>query len=359
MILALTAAMLFSTAVMTGCDEFSDHENSARGSAPAERGYFGQQLESDIAREVYDQLVERFVVERDDVGTFEITFPQPLLFEVTLPENWDNEIFQRIIDSDPAYSSHTDLISRATISAFSAFKKDHPEAYWAYWFSYTYAYQEEIENMTTYKGRFEGIELTVTETYGNAHGDRNMVSRNADSVAETIRSLAEDDSRYAIVKAIHDYICLNASYDTPASESSDPKYQYAGCAAPLFNGIGTMICEGYSRTFKLLCDKLDVPCLYIEGHVYMPEWKTWALHAWNYVQMEDGNWYAMDVTWDDQQQGIQYNYFLCGKKSEGFVYYFGDDHNPDGNVVEYNTAKGKAFYFTYPEISEYGYSKGE
>ena len=26
---------------------------------------------------------------------------------------------------------------------------------------------------------------------------------------------------------------------------------------------------------------------------------------WNYVQMEDGNWYAVDVTWDDQDISLR------------------------------------------------------
>ena len=36
------------------------------------------------------------------------------------------------------------------------------------------------------------------------------------------------------------------------------------------------------------------------------------LHAWNYVQMENGEWYAVDVTWNDREKTSDDEYFLVG-----------------------------------------------
>ena len=56
------------------------------------------------------------------------------------------------------------------------------------------------------------------------------------------------------------------------------------------------ICDAYADTVKVLCDELGIPCIIIGNKA----------HAWNLVQMEDGAWYAHDLTrvcrlgWDGQ-----------------------------------------------------------
>ena len=39
---------------------------------------------------------------------------------------------------------------------------------------------------------------------------------------------------------------------------------------------------------------------------------------WNMVQMENGQWYLVDATWDDQASGVYTTYFLAGSESAGF-----------------------------------------
>lgn len=46
------------------------------------------------------------------------------------------------------------------------------------------------------------------------------------------------------------------------------------------------VCEGFTQTFKLLCNELNIPCIIMGNHA----------HAWNLVQMEDGKWYRVDLT---------------------------------------------------------------
>ena len=66
---------------------------------------------------------------------------------------------------------------------------------------------------------------------------------------------------------------------------------------------------------------------------------------WNYVKMEDGIWYAMDVTWDDLDgkygREVKYDYFLRGSKS------FSEKHTPESDY--------KITHFEYPELSETDY----
>lgn len=74
-------------------------------------------------------------------------------------------------------------------------------------------------------------------------------------------------------------------------------------------------------------------------------------HAWNYVKMEDDNWYAVDTTWDDpiiigggSVFGVnKHKYFLKGSND------FFQTHVEDGDV------SGKGQVFEYPTISTTNY----
>ena len=51
------------------------------------------------------------------------------------------------------------------------------------------------------------------------------------------------------------------------------------------------VCDGIAQTTKALCDELGIPCLYVSAMSSVGEG-----HAWNFIQMEDGNWYSFDGT---------------------------------------------------------------
>ena len=137
-------------------------------------------------------------------------------------------------------------------------------------------------------------------------------------------------NRYEILKNIHDYISKFTYYDLNA------KFSSSALGALVEPGV---VCEGYSEAFKIICDRLDIPCVCVFGNLIEEDN---AGHMWNYVQMEDGKWYGMDVTWDDLDgaggKEIKYEYFLKGSKS------FYNKHFP---VTDY-----KITQLIYPEISE-------
>lgn len=107
-------------------------------------------------------------------------------------------------------------------------------------------------------------------------------------------------------KFCHDFIVKNVRYDRLTKVYS---HEVTG---PLCHGIG--VCEGMAKTFKLLCDALDVDCLVVTGVGVPPDeasGKKSERHAWNAVS--DGkNWYGVDVTFDASLTAggkIRYNYF--------------------------------------------------
>ena len=92
---------------------------------------------------------------------------------------------------------------------------------------------------------------------------------------------------------------------------------------------------------KILCDKENIPCILVVGNINL---ETNFAHMWNYVQMEDGQWYAVDCTWDDlddETNPVKYQYFLKGSES------FNSNHTPDNTYI--------TPAFTYPELSDTDY----
>lgn len=102
--------------------------------------------------------------------------------------------------------------------------------------------------------------------------------------------------RIAIVKALHDDLVKRVTYNRNVGE---------GCTTIFLKNQG--LCDGYSRSMYLMLNMLDIPCHIVVGHAKEP-------HAWNIVQLEHGEWYHVDATWDDpttedNSHKVIYNYF--------------------------------------------------
>ncbi|MCR5092605.1 MAG: zinc-ribbon domain-containing protein [Lachnospiraceae bacterium] len=61
------------------------------------------------------------------------------------------------------------------------------------------------------------------------------------------------------------------------------------------------VCDGYAYAFASLCKEAGIPCYVIIGQVENNQ-REGIHHAWNTVQLEDGNWYEIDVTWNDAKE---------------------------------------------------------
>lgn len=88
---------------------------------------------------------------------------------------------------------------------------------------------------------------------------------------------------------IHDYLAKKVKYVSDGSFS-----QYTIVGALLKNKA---VCDGYAKAFKLLCDKVEIPCILIHGEADNGAIDSGNGHAWNIVKL--GKKHAhVDVTWD-------------------------------------------------------------
>lgn len=148
---------------------------------------------------------------------------------------------------------------------------------------------------------------------------------------------------YGIVEYFDQWICENNYYNDlgvtgGASLDSRIREIYYYCHSSygiLLKGSG--VCESYALAMTRLLDTIGIPNMYATGAV------PGGGHAWNYIQMPDGNWYLHDSTWnDDEKSGISTkNYLLCA--DDGY-------HFPMGNRY---AVYSDIFNFVIPASSRY------
>ena len=133
------------------------------------------------------------------------------------------------------------------------------------------------------------------------------VIQNARAVVEQNRGLSDFDK----LAAYRDYICDQVSYNYAAAGSG--KYSYGNPWQLIYvfdnNPDTNVVCEGYAKAFKYLCDQTDfsnrVECYIVSG-------RTPESHMWNLVRI-NGLSYLVDVTNSDTGNVGQYGgLFLAG-----------------------------------------------
>ncbi|MBQ2306636.1 MAG: hypothetical protein II184_03885 [Clostridia bacterium] len=93
------------------------------------------------------------------------------------------------------------------------------------------------------------------------------------------------------IRAAHDWIALTYQYDTTLKSRH--------LSSMLATGAG--VCQSYAELFLVCMGELGVPCEMVTGTAKGES------HAWNAVQLE-GEWYYVDVTWDDPLIGGHSDY---------------------------------------------------
>ncbi len=126
------------------------------------------------------------------------------------------------------------------------------------------------------------------------------------------------------IKAVHDYIINNSSYDKERSDNQIAEYDSDTAYGNLIQGYG--ICGGYTDSMKIFLDRLGLPNYKIASEN----------HVWNLVYINDG-WYHLDLTWDDPvvtngKDILEYNFFLI--TTEELEKQETNQHSFDGNVYQ-------------------------
>ena len=303
----------------------------------------------DNEKKLYDGLYNTFVVgKKNYTEVVHVDINPAIPFDVVYSDA-ENDVL-----------SIDDLgdVEDAILSAAAAFFYDCPEAFWIRGFNYIVD-ADLTTGKDIGKGYVDWVEFTFDHaSYPNAYGDLSSFETGLASAVASIRNSRVNESVYETVKAIHDYIIYNASYNYDALSGSTYTYGYAYSAAPLFVSRlkGKFVCEGYSKAMKILCNEFDINCALVSGEGKTSD-TSGGPHMWCYVQIGD-NWYASDTTWDDGYGYMDgtpcpmYTYFLVGSSTTvRDNKTFAQTHINDGQVMTTPTK----FSLVFPPLSESSY----
>lgn len=146
----------------------------------------------------------------------------------------------------------------------------------------------------------------------------NQVVANAQAIVDKHK----DESDYEKLISYREEICSLTAYNTTAAREETP-YGNPWQLIYVFDGDPqtNVVCEGYAKAFKYLCDLSDfdgtVVCRTVTGKMGAGG------HMWNVVQMGDGKNYLVDVTnCDSGTIGADDKLFLTGAapSEEGRTY---------------------------------------
>jgi transglutaminase-like putative cysteine protease len=105
---------------------------------------------------------------------------------------------------------------------------------------------------------------------------------------------------------IHDWLVNNNRYNTPNTEAPESHMAYGALVT------GKPVCQSYAEAAMLLCKAAGIPAVYVSGTGTNSDGVAGS-HGWNCVQIQ-GEWYNLDVTWDDPtstdgKDYLKYDYF--------------------------------------------------
>ena len=288
---------------------------------------YGGQLSGE-ARNVYDAMKGAYVDARvavSDDSKLVITFAE-----------------QFPIANATELAKAQESVRRIMQSAFDAFMYDYPEVFWmdAPMFLYNFS-------SMNYPSVVTGITLSPRMIYTGAGMEVAAFDQAVKAAYQAAIQGRDVSTASGKVKAIHDYLCNLLIYDEGTTALAKA---YAHSAAGVFlSPTKRVVCEGYAKAFKLLCQEAGLESALVVGN-------AGGAHMWNYVKMDDGKWYVIDATWDDNSSNTPSTvYCLTGALSRGMSGY-----TIEAERTIYTNFSG-SFYtqnFAAPILRRVGYESG-
>ena len=309
---------------------------------------YGAQLDGN-AKALYNLLVQNYVVDYSqylDSVDFPFEFPDTITFEAVVEDG----SFQRKGES---YVQATDDVKTAIQAASDAFSYDYPQAFWFRGSNYGYRVScvRDGSSSTGYRGIFKNFTFKPAnrEISENAHTRMGDFMNGVQSAVAELNEQTLGMDMEQKIKRIHDYICQRVTY------RNDNTLWVHSAASLFLDADPAFVCEGYAKSMKIFCYYMGINCACVSGTARGTSSGTPGAHMWNYVQMDDGNWYLVDATWDDVGTPPSSRYLLVGRATKGQYITIGEER------VEYTSfsttsAETAGPVFILPVLAEESYA---
>lgn len=199
-----------------------------------------------------------------------------------------------------------------------------------------------IKILYSYSG---SLKVTMDKSKHYSASLLNNAQKKAKTLVDEAYKYAEENypnaPAYGLIYYFDKWICENNYYNNiglgqTKADLASKEFYYCHCSVGiLLKGYG--VCESYALAMNRLLDIAGIPSMTVYGA------GNGEGHAWNYVEMPNGNWYMLDSTWND-----------AGSKSNGQYLLAASDTK--------HVATGSRFVigqkFTYPTLAGAKYSAG-
>ncbi len=170
-------------------------------------------------------------------------------------------------------------------TVLKAYLGDYPHHFWlGKQYSYNYRGEDIVSFVPTYI-----MEGSVLE---NAKKQFDRAAK------QFLKGLNQSMSELQKEELLHDAIATETDY-----ESTDNAHNAYGCLVE-----NKAVCEGYAEALQYLLYQAGILNVVVTGNSKLPNSNSMVGHAWNLVRI-DGDYYYVDVTWDDQTVGTFHEYF--------------------------------------------------
>ena len=211
-----------------------------------------------------------------------------------------------------------DLTGYEKVEVYFTFRHDNPQYFW-------------LSNSVLYSG--QSLDVVTYDEYADGEIRKDALEEIVNTAETVYQShIFGEDDLYNKVLKIHDTLIEDIEY------SEDVNIPIAHSIAGAMTSGRSAVCEGYAKVMQVMMNCYGIENIYVTGL------GNGGGHAWNMVGMDDGKYYWLDATWDDQPyEEFQHDYFLVG--NQNFADHIAD--SPEGT--------GTYFLYELPEASEADY----
>ena len=193
----------------------------------------------------------------------------------------------------------SEAVFRETVQAVNY---DHPELFYVNFQSQSFLH--DIRGFTLQLGYL--YPQTVTQQI------KKQIDLCIAPIIEEAKACPEKPA-YLRYRLLHNRLLKMTAYDFNALSEPAANIEAYTIAGAFCNH--SSVCEGISKAFKFLCDRLELYCIVVTGKSFFAQAGSSVDHAWNIVRVEDG-FAHIDVTWDinfsTQSRANRYDYFCIG-----------------------------------------------
>lgn len=226
-----------------------------------------------------------------------------------------------------------------------AYYMDHPELFYIDIFKVSISAGREGGEYIAYMGNGRSASF-YADGFHNINDVNSAIQTYEEKINEIVNYANTLPSAKEKIEYVNEWLTNtdNVVYDQDLFDNRD-----GGVTASAFSftAYGALVnkmavCSGYSRAFKVIMDKLDIPCVLVSG--YGVSKNGYVNHEWNYVKL-DGKYYAVDTTWNSADEKSATKYLLTGNTVLKY------DHLNDGVVST------SGFELKYPTLADHNYGE--